>query len=211
MKRVTKQRRFGPGEFSSLAKQCVDVILRGQSVIDFLRERGADDPQAEWYDVRRWIKSNEPELYAQIPMNLRIEFPVRRTNQPKTLAEALKPAEGALETIGNTISKAAEEAKQFVEKEEAKMPAEETKRKPGRPARVKDEGEPVQEKKPRKAPQRAKAKVQVNSVKGKDLNYVLANENVISISNATCRLQLTTDEIRNMLSELPEVLKLFET
>ena len=91
------------------------------------------------------------------------------------------------------------------------MPAEETKRKPGRPARVKDEGEPVQEKKARKAPQRAKAKVQVNSVKGKDLNYVLANENVIAISNATCRLQLTTDEIRNMLSELPEVLKLFET
>lgn len=209
MKRVAKQRRFGPGEFAGLARQCIDVILKGQNILDFLASKGVSDPLNEWYDIRRWIKSNAPELYAQIPTSLRLELPVQRVNpnyKPPTEKATIPNKLGGTSTV-----KLYGEEKETEKAEETEMPAEETKRKPGRPARVKDEGEPVQEKKPRKAPQRAKAKVQVNSVKGKDLNYVLANENVIAISNATCRLQLTTDEIRNMLSELPEVLKLFET
>lgn len=209
MKRVAKQRRFGPGEFAGLARQCIDVILKGQNILDFLASKGVSDPLNEWYDIRRWIKSNAPELYAQIPISLRLELPVQRVNpnyKPPTEKATIPNKLGGTSTV-----KLYGEQKETEKAEETEMPAEETKRKPGRPARVKDEGEPVQEKKTRKAPQRAKAKVQVNSVKGKDLNYVLANENVVAISNATCRLQLTTDEIRNMLSELPEVLKLFET
>ena len=209
MKRVAKQRRFGPGEFAGLARQCIDVILKGQNILDFLASKGVSDPLNEWYDIRRWIKSNAPDLYAQIPISLRLELPVQRVNpnyKPPTEKATIPNKLGGTSTV-----KLYGEQKETEKAEETEMPAEETKRKPGRPARAKDEGGPVQERKPRKAPQRAKAKVQVNSVKGKDLNYVLANENVIAISNATCRLQLTTDEIRNMLSELPEVLKLFET
>ena len=213
MKRVAKQRRFGPGEFSGLARMCVEIILKGESVFDFLRGRGVEDPQTEWYDIRRWIKSNAPELYAQIPTALKLELPVQRVNpnyKPPTEKAAVPNKLGGTSTI-KLYGEAKEPEKAPEKTEETEMPAEETKRRPGRPPRAKDEEEPIQEKKARKVPQKAKAKVQVNSVKGRDLNYVLANENVIAISNATCRLQLTTDEIRNMLSELPEVLKLFET
>lgn len=210
MKRtVAKNRRFGPGEFAGLAKQCMDAIAKGDDVFALLASKGIDDPVNEWYDIRRWIKSNDPGMYAQIPMNLRLELPAHPAGTPVKRVNA--KADDSWRQADNILKEEADDNIDPLNQKTEETTSAEPKRRPGRPPRAKVEEEPIQEKKPRKAPQRAKAKVQVNSVKGKDLNYVLANENVIAISNATCRLQLTTDEIRNMLSELPEVLKLFET
>ena len=61
-------------EITELAKECNRVNLRGQNVIEFLKKKGFSDPIEKWYDIRRWMKSNAPSFYANIPLALRIEI-----------------------------------------------------------------------------------------------------------------------------------------
>jgi len=195
MKRtVTKQRRFGPGEFASLAKQCVDVIMNGQSVLDFLANKGVEDPQNEWYDIRRWIKSNDPTMYAKIPMNLRLELPVQRVN---TKAETKVTKETSPET-------------EVTSQTEAETPPAEPKRRPGRPPRTKVEEEPAQEKKTRKAPQKAAAKVVINEVQGKKLIYTRQESGQVRlhIPGTEAKITLTIAEMQTVREELAEVIKI---
>lgn len=207
MKRVAKQRRFGPGEFAGLARQCIDVILKGQNILDFLASKGVSDPLNEWYDIRRWIKSNAPDLYAQIPISLRLELPVQRVNpnyKPPTEKATIPNKLGGTSTV-----KLYGEEKETEKAEETEMPAEETKRKPGRPARVKDEGEPVQEKKPRKAPQKARATVTINEVQGQKVTYTRENGNIrLHVPGFEEHLIMNPVELRTMMGELAEVLKI---
>ena len=182
MKRVAKQRRFGPGEFASIARQCMDVIMKGENVFDFLASKGVTDPINEWYDIRRWIKSNAPDQYASLPISLKLETPVRRVNPEKK-----------------------EEPK-----EEATMPEVETKRRAGRPPKAKEEETVTEEKKPRKAPQKAKAKIIINEVQGQKLTYTRQENGTIlfHVPGFAANLTLRIDEIRTMMSELPEVVKI---
>lgn len=189
MKRVTKQRRFGPGEFSSIAKQCMDVILKGENIFDFLASKGITDPVNEWYDIRRWIKSNAPDMYASIPMNLRLELPVQRVNKAQG-----KPQEAEAPVV---------------EQKAPETPPAEEKRKPGRPAKAKAEENPIQERKPRKAPQKAKAKVTINEVQGQKITYTRKEGNIrLHVPGFAEYLIMNPAELRTMMSELPEVLKI---
>lgn len=197
MKRtVSKQRRFGPGEFAGLAKQCMDAIAKGDDIFALLAAKGIDDPVNEWYDIRRWIKSNDPCMYAQIPMNLRLELPAH-------------PAGTPVQRV-NTKAETKETSQM-----EAETPAAKPKRGPGRPSRVKAEGEPVQEKKPRKAPQKPKESVQlkVGSLFGRDVKYTMNGDGIrIEILDNVGRkgedvLFLKADELRNLAAEIPAVLK----
>ena len=182
MKRVAKQRRFGPGEFASIARQCMDVIMKGENVFDFLASKGVTDPINEWYDIRRWIKSNAPDQYASLPISLKLETPVRRVNPEKK-----------------------EEPK-----EEATMPEVETKRRAGRPPKAKEEETVTEEKKPRKAPQKAKTKVIINQLQGQKLVYTRKENGAIMlcVPGFASSIVLRTEEIRTMMSELPEVVKI---
>ena len=191
MKRTAaKQRRFGPGEFAGMAKQCMDVIMRGQSVFDFLANKGIPDPVSEWYDIRRWIKSNAPSMYASLPTELRLEVPVKRVNQ-----NTVKPSE----------TPAVPE-----QEKEAETPPSETKRRAGRPPKVKDGETVMEEKKPRKVPHKVKPKVMINEVQGQKLTYTRQEGGAIlfHIPGFDAHMALRVEEIQNMMGELPEVLRI---
>ena len=61
-------------EITQLAKECNRANLNGDDVIELLREKGYSDPVEKWYDIRRWMKSNAPSFYANIPMKFRLEI-----------------------------------------------------------------------------------------------------------------------------------------
>ena len=90
------------------------------------------------------------------------------------------------------------------------MPAVETKRRAGRPPKAKEEETVTEEKKPWKAPQKAKAKVVINEVQGQKLTYTRQENGTIFIHvpGFAANLTLRIDEIRTMMSELPEVVKI---
>ena len=78
MKRMSKgetKRTFIRREIGVISEHCVNAIDKGMSPIDFLAEKGIEDPVQEWYSLRRWMKSCRSELYARIPLKYRIELP----------------------------------------------------------------------------------------------------------------------------------------
>ena len=193
-----KQRRFGPGEFASIARQCMDEIMAGRSVLDYLARKGIENPANEWYDIRRWIKSNMPTWYEQIPTNLKLEMPVQRINP-----DCQKQTE---------VVKKEEPVQKPEVKEEPEMPAEEVKRKPGRPPRAKVEETVTPEKRPRNVAQKPSVKMTINSVSGKKFRYTRNNDGGVSIINneMNSKIELFASDIPDLIDELKEVVRLFE-
>lgn len=214
MKRtVAKNRRFGPGEFAGLAKQCMDAISKGDDVFALLASKGIDDPVNEWYDIRRWVKSNDPGMYAQIPMNLRLELPAHPAGTP--VKRVNTKVDDSWKQADSILKEEADDDTDLLNQKTEETASAEPKRRPGRPPRAKVEEKPIQEKKPRKASQKPKESVslKVGSLFGRDVKYSMYGEGIrIEILDNAHRnnedvLLVRADELRNLAAEIPAVLK----
>ena len=130
-------------------------------------------------------------------MNLRLELPVQRVNTKAETKETKVTEETSPETKETS-------------QKEPETPLAETKRRPGRPPRTKVEEEPAQEKKPRKAPQKAAAKVVINEVQGKKLIYTRQESGQVRlhIPGTDAKITLTIAEMQTVREELAEVIKI---
>ena len=195
---ASKQRKFSYKELDGIARQCLEVISKDQDVFDFLVSKGAVDPVNEWYDIRRWMKSNAPQLYVQIPMKLKLELPVKRVNPKKTEEEPVKnePEEAKKpETKENQVANEPEEAP----------------KKRGRPPKAKTEEKPAQEKKTQNMGQKAKGRVKISQAQGSKLTYTLKENGQIEVHvvGFDNHMTFTPNELRAIRNEIPEVLKAF--
>lgn len=81
------QRRFQKNEIAEVADEFLRAIFDGENIFDLLKKKGAT--VEDWYDIRRWIKSNRPEQYMNIPFQLRREMTPKQ--EVVTLNKADKP------------------------------------------------------------------------------------------------------------------------
>ena len=202
MKRVAKHRRFVTGELAAIASKCITEIINGRDVIAFLAAEGYDDPVATWYDIRRWIKSNDPAGYANIPMNLRLELPVHNDNPAENQAPVEEKEEEKVEPENNL---------------EGFEPVEVPKKRPGRKPKQKldddhfesaiyhlQEPEGSKKKEPKHRP-----KVMINSVTGVAAKYEWDGSEIrITAMDDGSIMTLEYSRLQDMLDELPEVIEL---
>lgn len=130
-KLAIKKRRFNTEDLRGIAQQCVQQIERGNNPIDLLKKKGSSDPLNDWYDIRRWMKSNASFLYARIPMKWRVEI----TKQPEEQKEEEEMMKLKAEELKEQELKNVEP---MIQKVEPKL-AEPVKRKVGRPPKNKEE------------------------------------------------------------------------
>lgn len=215
MKRAMKQRNFGKSEMPSIAAQCMQEIYHGRDVVAFLSGKGSADPVNEWYDIRRWIKSNDPDSYASIPMNLRLELPVRHDNPPgyqapKEIVEVKRSdgTESRVKLYGNDKEEKKMEAENTLDNFE---PVEVQKKKPGRKPRQKVDGETVvkvrNQRKPEKEVKRP-SKVMINSVTGTAAKYEWDGAEIQITAEDGSIMTMEFCKLQEMLDELPEVIEL---
>lgn len=81
------QKRFQKNEIAEVADEFLRAIFDGENIFDLLKKKGAT--VEGWYDIRRWIKSNRPEAYMNIPFQLRREMPEKQ--EVVTLNKADRP------------------------------------------------------------------------------------------------------------------------
>ena len=200
MKRTVKQRTLGPGEFAALARQCVDAVLKGEDVFELLTGKGYADPVSEWCDIRRWTKSNAPQLYAQIPMNLRLEIPVHGANPEESQADSREPEEQKTDPDYWPTARNEEPA------------GERQKRKPGRPPKAKTVETAAQEKKTPQSPPKARPKILISEVQGEKVTYTRRNDKVyLRILGISEELAFTFPELKTLSEELPQVIRALKT
>ena len=71
------EKTFDKSIIPEIADECLAAIFNGESVTgvaDILKRRGSKSPVQDWYEIRRWIKSNWPDKYANIPLQMRREI-----------------------------------------------------------------------------------------------------------------------------------------
>ncbi len=188
MKRSMKQRSFGKGEMPNIATQCMKEIYNGRDVINFLIQRGSTDPINEWYDIRRWIKSNDPTSYASIPMNLRLELPVHNDNPAEEKKEEVK-----VETV-----------EEPTENFESAL----VKKKPGRKPKQKEPIDVAVQLKRYDEP-KIISRVHIDSVTGNAAKYEWCDAKIKITANDACgEMIIDYSALKDMLEELPEVIDL---
>ena len=217
MKRAMKQRNFGKSEMPSIAAQCMQEIYHGRDVVAFLSGKGSTDPVNEWYDIRRWIKSNDPDSYASIPMNLRLELPVRHDNPPGYQAPTeiveIKKSDGTEGRV-KLYGEKKEEEKVETENLEKFEPAEIVKKRPGRKPKPKVDGETVVRVRNQREPEKKNtlfiSRVTINSVTGSAFKYEWDGPVIKITSNRdeSSSMTMEFDDLKIMLEELPEAVEL---
>ncbi len=215
MKRSMKQRSFGNSEMASIAVQCMQEIYHGRDVIAFLAGKGITDPVNEWYDIRRWIKSNKPDSYASIPMDLRLELPVHHDNPPGNKAAEViikskesDETENQVKLHGNDQEGKKMEAANILESYEA---VDVPKKRRGRKPKQKVDGETVVKVHNQREPEKeAKhhSKVTINSVTGEAATYEWDGSNIKITAEDGSVMTMEFIKLQEMLDELPEVIEL---
>ena len=198
MKRVAKHRRFATGELAAIASKCITEIINGRDVIAFLAGEGYDDPVTTWYDIRRWIKSNDPAGYANIPMNLRLELPVHNDNPAENQAPVEEKEEEKVEPE-NTL--------------EGFEPVEAPKKRPGRKPKQKVDGDTLvtirNQRVPEKEEPKRPSKVMIDSVTGVAAKYEWDGSEIrITAIDDGSFMTIEYSRLQDMLDELPEVIEL---
>ena len=207
---MNRKRSFGSRELPVIAQQAINTISQGKDVLAFLADKGCADPLKEWYDLRRWMKSNTPDLYAGIPMELRLELPAVNDNSSENTA----------------LEQEAEQQQE--EKAPEEEPAAKPRKRAGRPSKAKPEEtkgrtktETEEKKRVRTNPRKRLAKVQIREVCGEAMSYALMENGSIMLiprkdyimlcrDDSEPRLVLSMEALKDLLDELPTVLKIFK-
>ena len=134
-------RTIAKNEISIIASDCLRCIRAEEDVIEMLEAKGFENPTETWYSIRRWIKSNRPADYVDLPPKWRIELPTQ------TIPVKDKHGAHTVKLFGPQPNENKAPTEPAVEEEKPKDPSEEPKpKKRGRPAGwkkpAKEEAEP---------------------------------------------------------------------
>ncbi len=183
-----RKKGFETKDLPVLAQQAITVIKNGQDVLDFIASKGMQNPIEEWYSLRRWMKSNTPQLYACIPVPLRLEL--QQKNDNPDAGSAQEPAEAA-EPETPTLTE----------------PEEQPKKRLGRPPKVKDEFAAVVH----TLTEEKSSKLRVQEVSDGKISFKRRETGIcITILGRAQSMTVTFDEVQMLLDELPEVIKTFK-